>query len=446
MLALLLSLLLTVSEDTSSDLGKPIEKVESVVIDPLRSKELAKAKLEAATVSTRELQLAKLDAARLEYEARERESISGRGTLDILLGASLRLLESEGSVWDSSAEQLTALHRYWERSKMLEERMKALLEAGRIPTKEYYEVKYRRLMGEIWIAEAKARGIQPALQGWRNPLALRPLDARQLAQAKVSSSRSSVKEINEAKLEAAQFVYFSRSREFLAGRSTLDILLGCSLRLLEAEQALAKTETERIAALERHWARCRLIERVNLARYRADRIAIQDYLQSRYFLLEAELWLTQLKRKKDLPVDFVTGVRVPFKADWPPDLDPQDLAKAAFDALHTDTDELTRKKLEAARGGAEARFREFLAGRGTLDILLEVSLHRLESDVGLAATQPERLAAHEKHWERMVEIEIIQRDRYSRARIPIQDYMESKYFRLEAQIWLTQAMAKRAVP
>jgi hypothetical protein len=443
MLAYLFCFLLTGPEETSPLPEKPVEKVPPFVIDPLQSKDLAKAKLEATTGTTRELLLAKLEAARREYEGRESESIAGRGTLDILFGASLRLLDSEREVDVSPGEHLAALHRYWSRSKLLEDRQKAWMEAGRVPVKEYYEAKYRRLLAEIWIADAKAKGARPALDARRNLLDVAPVDTKELARAKFSFSRASLKEVNEAKLNAAHIVYFSRSREFLAGRGTLDILLGCSLRLLEAEQAVAQTESERVAALQGHWARTRLFERVNLTRYQAGRITIQDYLQSKYFQLEAELRLSQL-RKKEMPLDFASSVRGPFRINRPPDLYPKDLAKAAVEALHIDAEQWAREKLETARGGSNARFREFLAGRGTLDILLEVLIHRLESELALATSQSDRLASYEKHWERTMLIEIINKGRYDRKQIPIQDYMQSKYFRLQAQIWLTEAKAKQS--
>jgi hypothetical protein len=476
MSAYFLAFVLGLWPEASLVFKRPIEKVKSLVSDPLQNKEVAKAKLQAAHVSTRELLLAKLDAARQEYEARQKESLVGTGTLDILLGASLRLLESERAVWNSPSEQLACIQRYWERTKQCEHLMKERMEAGRIPVKEYYELKYRRLLAETWLTEFKAKGVQPALQAWKSPLAggaletkepdwvaeiralggqlasqacraplaYGALETKELARTEFTSSRTSLQKVNEDRVYTAYVVYFSRSREFLAGRGTLDLLLGCSLRLLEAEQTLAPTKRERLTALEGYWARTRLIEQVNFTRYQWGRIPIQDYLHSKYFLLEADMRMAQLKEKKDLPVDFIHGPRGPYDAAWPPDLEPKELAKAALAALHADPKALAREKLQAARGHTDARFKDFLAGRGTLDILLEALVLQNESELALALSQSDRVAAYEQHWERLIQVDIVQKQRYDRQRIPIQDYMESRYFGLQAQIWLAEARAKQS--
>jgi hypothetical protein len=147
----------------------------------------------------------------------------------------------------------------------------------------------------------------------------------------------------------------------------------------------------------------------------------------------------------------IPDVRAPGEEETDPidggALDPlysKELAKAKLATYSSDLKQLAREKLQVARDAYESRFKEFLAGRGTLDFLLASSLRLLESAQALAATQEERLALLEIHWQRMATMESVNRARYEAGRIPISDYAESKYFRLQAEIWLVEARAKGA--
>jgi hypothetical protein len=84
-------------------------------------------------------------------------------------------------------------------------------------------------------------------------------------------------------------------RQFLAGQGTLDILLGSSLRLLEAERLLSQEKSNQLAALEHHLGCMRESENVSQARFDAARIAIMDLAQPQFYRIQAELWLEQAK-------------------------------------------------------------------------------------------------------------------------------------------------------
>src|SRR5262249_14261000 len=82
-------------------------------------------------------------------------------------------------------------------------------------------------------------------------------------------------------------------------RGTLEILLNCGQRLLASKLALSETKAERAGAYEAHWRRLKRIEAVNLARYRAGRIPVQDYANTKYHRLEPEVLFS--KAKNGLP-------------------------------------------------------------------------------------------------------------------------------------------------
>src|SRR5262249_26791008 len=124
---------------------------------------------------------------------------------------------------------------------------------------------------------------------------------------------------------------------------------------------------------------------------------------------------------------------------WSDPLHTQDLARAKAAALRADPRELAQARRDAAQGWDAGRVKEFLAGRGTLDILLEASQSWLESDLALSERDADRVAARARHWQQAWLIEAVNRARYEAARIAVQDLMQPRYVRLEAELNLVQA-------
>src|SRR5262249_44061740 len=119
--------------------------------------------------------------------------------------------------------------------------------------------------------------------------------------------------------------------------------------------------------------------------------------------------------------------------------EPRRIARAKYAAVHADPRQLARAKLAAATEESDARWKEFLAGRGIQDILLAAFERRVEAELALTDNAPDRLAAQERHWRQLLQVEEVSRDRYEAQLIPIQDYMQARHARLDAQIRLAQA-------
>lgn len=100
---------------------------------------------------------AKLEAAKLECESRMKEFQDGRGTLDILVHSSRRLLESEREVGDSKEHLLTALETHFRLMKEIEEVNQERFNAGRISIMDVAQARYYRLEAEIWLERARAK-------------------------------------------------------------------------------------------------------------------------------------------------------------------------------------------------------------------------------------------------------------------------------------------------
>jgi len=117
-------------------------------------------------------------------------------------------------------------------------------------------------------------------------------------------------------------------------------------------------------------------------------------------------------------------------------------AAPAKDAL---ADLLTRR-FEAAKSELEARSQEFLAGRGTLDILIQASLRTLQAELELKRKPAEQVTALEAHRDRMKEIFDVNDTKHKAGRVSIADYKQSEYYHLDAEIKVERAKRKLVPP
>jgi RNA polymerase sigma factor (sigma-70 family) len=106
--------------------------------------------------------------------------------------------------------------------------------------------------------------------------------------------------------------------------------------------------------------------------------------------------------------------------------------------------DLLKEQLEAARTMTLGRWEEFLAGRGTLDILLEASHHLLQAELDLASKRSDRLTILEAHWQRLKDIETVNEARFQAGRVPIADFAQTRFNRARAELWLERA--KKGLP
>jgi hypothetical protein len=100
---------------------------------------------------------------------------------------------------------------------------------------------------------------------------------------------------------------------------------------------------------------------------------------------------------------------------------------------------LLEARVQAAEQELQARYQEFLAGRGTLDICIGAARRVVEANRDLGLKKEDWIAVLEAHEKMMKAIHGTNDDRFTNGRIPIQDFKESEYYYLEAQIWLERA-------
>jgi RNA polymerase sigma factor (sigma-70 family) len=122
---------------------------------------------------------------------------------------------------------------------------------------------------------------------------------------------------------------------------------------------------------------------------------------------------------------------------------PEDKLKAMLDAA--DVGEklkpLFKGRLDAAKTEVNARWKEYCAGRGTLDIYLNSSGRLLKAERDLSTKKADQVAAWETHRQRMQDAYVINQARYNEGRISIIDFAQADYYRLDAEIGLERAKA-----
>jgi RNA polymerase sigma factor (sigma-70 family) len=102
---------------------------------------------------------------------------------------------------------------------------------------------------------------------------------------------------------------------------------------------------------------------------------------------------------------------------------------------------LLKARLEAATIEADARFKQFLAGRGTLDFFLASAQRLLKAELELSTQKADQLAALATHLRLMKKAYELNKDRFDAGRISIEDVKQIEFFVLEAEIALERAKA-----
>lgn len=452
------------------------EETSWTALAGLDSVRLARAKFRAARPNLGELAKARLAAARVEDGARWRGFLAGRETLDITLGAAERRLHAELALAVNDTDRIAACERYLVRVRNLDDVNRLKYAAGRVAMQDAAQARCARLGAEIRLAlvrrgDGPARSLPGGLASlWDSDLngewnyrdvaggtagtVVNILDPNAVtfrqARAHAKIDRVGVRALAEARLKMAETAEAERLKAFLAGRETLVLFTDSSLLRLECKLALIGPDGDAVAAHELHWRHAKYAADVNWLGYKAGRVAPQDHLQAVFHRLEAELWLVQARARRGqvaapgVPRGSRTAHEVAWLQHLQEDAGPRlsrDANAALFATTSARVGPLARARYEAARNELNERVKGFLAGRETLDAIV-VCRHRLSrAELALCNTPGERVAVYERQWEQAWFAEEVHQLKYNSGRVAIQDYAQSQYERLDAEIRLAQARA-----
>jgi hypothetical protein len=102
--------------------------------------------------------------------------------------------------------------------------------------------------------------------------------------------------------------------------------------------------------------------------------------------------------------------------------------------------ELLKAKLSAAQATLAVLMERYQAGQGKVDEdqIYVWSRRALAGQIAIKTSKDDRKAAYAAHLERMKQIEVIAKAGFDAGRIPKDQVTAAMYYRIEAQIWLTQ--------
>jgi outer membrane protein TolC len=103
---------------------------------------------------------------------------------------------------------------------------------------------------------------------------------------------------------------------------------------------------------------------------------------------------------------------------------------------------LLRERHDVACKYYELRYRQFLAGRGTFDILLQASRELLEAEIDLSDTSEVRVEAWTNHLRRMKDLEAFVTAMFEAGRVSQPDKEQARIYRLSAEIGLERAVGR----
>jgi hypothetical protein len=235
-----------------------------------------------------------------------------------------------------------------------------------------------------------------------------------------------------AAMAAAEFV--GRHREFLAGRGSLDIFWGSYWRMVESQLALCHGPEETRAVLEQAWRIADADVRILRRRYENGRVPFKEWAESAAEEITVARRLLDHQRAHPAIVADRRARSLPAlpKLFAVVDRFSKDHAKARFARSTAGAVELDREKADLLHDALNSRIREFLAGRGSIDIDLHVSARAAAAIRALG----DPATAAEQEWLCDLVIEVIAEVGHRNGRFSVQEWLQTREARLRAQLEL----------
>jgi RNA polymerase sigma factor (sigma-70 family) len=101
----------------------------------------------------------------------------------------------------------------------------------------------------------------------------------------------------EKRLDAVREQMKARAEELIAGKTTVDVLLGSSANLLKAQQEMSDKPVDQLKALELHFGRMKAAQEILETRFEAGKANTAEVCQAKYFRYDAEIALERYKSK-----------------------------------------------------------------------------------------------------------------------------------------------------
>jgi hypothetical protein len=332
------------------------------------------------------------DAARKDIEWRIKNKLleADEGTDFLEPRDSAFLLRAEVAVAKSPEERLAAYQAYLDNLKLVEPVHQKRAEAKKLSRQGYLETQAALLQARIWLLQEQRK-----------------------VSGKPPAEKETIQNLRTKRLEVAREVMNEETKEFFAGRNTLDRLWERSSWVLEAETEAGVRPADRIEALRMHLQAAQGREDLDIARFRAGRVPILDYTTTTAARLQAEVSLLQ--------------------------------AEAPEDKKH-EIRELHEQRHQAMQTVRQVMTEEFKAGRGSLEYFLDLWPQVLEAELAVATSPAQEVKAYQSHRDNLRTWEDLCEKRADQKRVSRAAYLRVKVTRLQAEVGLATAKSKVPSP
>ncbi len=231
------------------------------------------------------------------------------------------------------------------------------------------------------------------------------------------AERAKILEAWRSTRDARKLEWEARWKEYQAGRGTIDFLLQASAELALCERQIAETAKARVAACQARVDRATELYKIIKARQEAGKVATQDLEMAKDACEEA---------KQELLAEKLIARTSPSSEKR----ETVDLAA------------LRAQLLETGNGEWEARWKEYSAGRGTLDFLLESSRRLLAAELKCAKKSADSVRAYRANVDRLTGVEAINQERFNAGKVALQDLLQARYARIDAELEFGERLRK----
>jgi hypothetical protein len=415
--------------------------------DPLAAKERAQHQRRRQAEDPKELARGMRQAARAAYDIRLELVKEGLSLdIDTLLEESLQLFNAESLVADGPSGRIAALRGHLERVREVEgiTKYRAAVRPFPYTTADFRAARGERLMAEWRLARAlaeegnAARGALPAV-----PDGPGPLEAGESARTRFEVTRakpaSLARDALDATLEEEQGLAEGVRTGYRFDPDRADLSLR---RRVELARASGDGRSGLLAALEGYWLLCRRLE--GAYRYAANHGVDYSYpidFAIRARRVEAGARIAEARARPGDLLPLQGGLQDPFGAVGDDPLGMKDVAQEKCQAVQGDP----RRRAEEWREAVLSNWAIFARLLQSGEMLApdrgdHFSQRLLDAGLALSESRADRLAALEGHCERTRKVEGYAR---TRRRLRTADYWSARYVRLQAELRLAEARARK---
>jgi RNA polymerase sigma factor (sigma-70 family) len=267
-------LVVTANEQPAlQEVVKPRQAKDQKLVDDLAAALALARQTEEGKNAARERAAELVEAAKVQWEARMKEYIAGKVTIDFVWPWSVHLLRAELRLLEKKADMLVAYQAHIVNMKELEQIAKGRFVAGNAKGTDYYQVVYARIEAEIWLDEARTPNSSPA--------------------EKKATTGSERPLVNSAK-ERFEGLW----KNLVAGDINVDQVLVASTELLRFELYSLKNKADIAAAHQVNVNRLEALYKIAKAKNDAGQMTDDGLLRVANALFEAKIRLTAAREDK----------------------------------------------------------------------------------------------------------------------------------------------------